>query len=1294
MNTQDDFTSQLPRSGDILNGFPGGLVIYRMHHEDIQAVFRNDAYFQLMGFSDNHIAAIRQGKTFVGVHPEDLLSLQEKTAEFLKSGDELAHIFRVFHDKNHCYHWYRITGSKQYAEDGSTLLYAVYTNITDLQKIQLEMNHLINSSSGGVASYRIENGQLIPSFCSDGIASLFGYTKEEFTLLMNENLFNIIYAGDFLRVKNAVAEAVQTGNTVKISYRVHCKNGNLIWAHLNGQRIGSLEESSKFYASISGMSEDSKMYQEIAAEAADAVYVIDRKNYEILYFYESKKIFPNTEDCMSKRCYEVLQGQNVACPFCNFQNGQAKEDTEVVSQWNDKVYRMHMKETVWNGIPAFIQYLHDVTDEVKIRQEKQRLEQYFQTLVQNLPGGVAVVRYRKDRSFIPEFLSSGFADMTKTTLEQAKETYHQNALSGVHPEDTALLKKQLHEAFMNPDRRYELTYRLICGNGEYIWVRNTLSMLPDESGDLRQYCYIRDITGEYKEQEQLREQYQKLIVQHYRTPGPNVLVVGHCNISQNKILEINDYTGSNALEEYSSNREEFFKNVSDLIMQPEMRKKFLDIYLNEPMLNAYKMKQTEQTLSCLIQLPGDKTGRYAKFNVHLLAEPDSGNITGILTVTDITEQVVSEQVLEKLSLAGYDYVIVLDLITEQYRVFASDERSHYIPNPDGTHAERIKDMLKNYVLPKDKENYKTLLSPAYIEKRLKNESVYTFDFSVSDEDGSIHVKRMTIFAIDLSIGRVGLSRTDVTETVREQQSLLNMLAYTFEMASFIDIGTRRMTMYTRQTVLEDLPAFVMEDYDTQIQKGLGAYEVEGQSLEKIRQMFLLDNMLGQLEQHPLGYDFVCAYQNKDGLRYKKINILWGDRTCRTVCIVRADVTDMLAEERNHKTELENALDFAKKASQAKSDFLSAMSHDIRTPMNAIMGMTALAMYRTTDPDYVAECLNKISLSSKHLLNLINDVLDMSKIEHARIELNHEYIVLKTLIEQVFNMLKPQATEKNQDFDLSFGDISHCCFYGDSLRLNQILINILANAVKFTPEGGSVELQVKEVPSTDNYVKYAFSIRDTGIGMSADMLENIFEPFARSTHVNRVEGTGLGLSITKGLVDCMGGSITVESTEGKGTQFYIQLEFEEAQEELIAAEEKSLSQVTSENSQFLHGRRFLIAEDNEINSEILQSLLEMHGAVSEVKVNGIQAVKAFCENPIGTYDAILMDVQMPEMNGYEATRSIRALKRTDALTIPIIAMTANAFAEDVQAALSAGMNAHVAKPIDMDVLIETLQKKLL
>ena len=371
-----------------------------------------------------------------------------------------------------------------------------------------------------------------------------------------------------------------------------------------------------------------------------------------------------------------------------------------------------------------------------------------------------------------------------------------------------------------------------------------------------------------------------------------------------------------------------------------------------------------------------------------------------------------------------------------------------------------------------------------------------------------------------------------------------------------------------------------------------------------------------------------------------------------------------------------------------------MSHDIRTPMNAIMGMTSLAAAHLDDRARIADCLGKIAISSKHLLSLINDILDMSKIEQSKITLNRVSISLAGLLDQLSAMLGPQARSAGLHFAIRTGDIRHPQFYGDALRINQILINILSNAIKFTPTPGEVELlaEEREPVQGPQYVRYRFKVRDTGIGMEPSFLSHIFEPFTRGGGATRVEGTGLGLSITKGLVDRMGGEISVESRPHKGTTFCVELEFEWCAKQMQEVETPVFSMLQDGDRAFVDCR-FLIAEDNEINAEILSELLRIEGADAAVVSDGAQVVEAFAKAQPGTYDAILMDIQMPVMNGYEATRAIRRLHRADAREIPILAMTANAFSEDVQAAMEAGMNAHLAKPVDVNVLRAELRRAL-
>ncbi len=396
---------------------------------------------------------------------------------------------------------------------------------------------------------------------------------------------------------------------------------------------------------------------------------------------------------------------------------------------------------------------------------------------------------------------------------------------------------------------------------------------------------------------------------------------------------------------------------------------------------------------------------------------------------------------------------------------------------------------------------------------------------------------------------------------------------------------------------------------------------------------------------------------------------------------------------------ETAKKAAEQASLAKSEFLSRMSHEIRTPMNGIIGMTEIARRNSDDPEKVDDCLKKVSLSSKHLMSLINDVLDMSKIESGKIQLKNELFDLRAFLENIENIYSVQAEEKGIEFKISlFGNID-ALIGGDSLRLNQILTNLLSNAFKFTPKGGKVVLNVSELKHEGNTVLLRFAVKDNGVGIKQENLEKIFEAFeqenAEVTH--KYGGTGLGLSIVKKFSELMGGSVKVRSVFGKGSEFEVELPFTvtDRSHTIEWKTERDNSDRASDNKVYdFNGKHILLAEDNELNREIATELLgDSTGAIIDEAENGQMAVSLFEESEIGYYDLILMDIQMPVMDGFEATRIIRAMNRPDASAVPIFAMTANAFAEDEEKSIQAGMNAHLSKPLEISAVLAAMNEIL-
>ena len=580
-----------------------------------------------------------------------------------------------------------------------------------------------------------------------------------------------------------------------------------------------------------------------------------------------------------------------------------------------------------------------------------------------------------------------------------------------------------------------------------------------------------------------------------------------------------------------------------------------------------------------------------------------------------------------------------------------------------------------------------------------------------------------------------------------------------------------------------------------------------------------------------GYECICRMPRKDGsCSWIKVSGMFSDQKVNDIPVIYAtfiDVTEAVEQKElqqqleKRSQELQAALQAAEVANREKSDFLSRMSHDIRTPMNAIMGMTDIASAHIDTPEKVQDCLRKISLSSQHLLGLINDVLDMSKIESGKMTLAEEVIELPEVMDTIVSIIQSSVKVRQQQFDVRLRHIRHeqlCC---DSLRLRQVLINVLSNASKFTPPGGTVSFDIEETAS-ENAAKawFKFTVRDTGIGIKPEFLRDIFKPFTREkdSRIDKTEGSGLGMAISKKIVDLMGGTIEVSSEVGTGTEFTIRLPLpiselelgnfkfsdlkiivvdddvivcehttellrqigirsdwetcgQRAVQKVLAAHQAGepydavildcrmpdqdgvetaaiirraiseplpiilisaydsadvetkarqagvngfmtkpvfmstlcralqryvLGQAAADEQKSktdFSGKRFLLVEDNALNREIAMEMLESAGAVVESACDAAEGAAKFAAAPAGYYDLLLMDVQMPVMNGYEATQKIRASAKTDARTVPIVAMTADAFAEDIIEAKKAGMNSHLAKPLNLATLVREINKQL-
>lgn len=536
---------------------------------------------------------------------------------------------------------------------------------------------------------------------------------------------------------------------------------------------------------------------------------------------------------------------------------------------------------------------------------------------------------------------------------------------------------------------------------------------------------------------------------------------------------------------------------------------------------------------------------------------------------------------------------------------------------------------------------------------------------------------------------------DVTERVLEHQIVAKLSGMDSEVIGLLNVSNGRYELKDITGNFDKSKLIPRGDFEKEIKLRLNQMLIPTER-DSIPQLFEIPNIVARLNEKEPYYIHYSVVDKENNLCRKRMRFCYLDATKEEILYSRTDITSMYEKEQQQLRQTEDALGVAKKASEAKNEFFSRMSHDMRTPMNGILGLAELAEDED-DPKVLKDNYRKIKASGEYLLGLINDTLDFQKIESGKLTLEPRIVSAAEVRESIVSMIQGSAAAKGVHFHVVREVLDETEFLRiDVMRLRQIVINLLSNAVKFTPAGGTVELGIRTLRKTEHHQYNEITVTDTGIGMSKDFLENgIFNPFSQESNkiTSTYAGTGLGLSIAKRLVELMGGIICVESQLGVGTTFTIQLEFERVNESDV---KKMLHENEDHNEQTtekLHGRKILMAEDHPLNAEIARKMLEKVGCQVTWVKDGKKCVENFQDSEIGHYDMILMDIRMPNMTGLEAARAIRKLDRTDARTITILAITANAYDEDVQLSLQAGMNGHISKPLQPHILYETMSKNL-
>lgn len=661
-------------------------------------------------------------------------------------------------------------------------------------------------------------------------------------------------------------------------------------------------------------------------------------------------------------------------------------------------------------------------------------------------------------------------------------------------------------------------------------------------------------------------------------------------------------------------------------------------------------------------------------------------------ISDMTEFIREKEQNNILSALTMDYtsLVLCDLKQDTVEVIKQDASCAEMNWH--SYSESLNYFYDNVLMKDSCPNYMDILSNASLMRTLKEQGSLEWHFQiVPDENGISNLGARAVFLYeDLNHFKIIMGFRPIDEIVKRekvlelQREIIEGLGKEYFSVLLLELDSGQIFSYREVGENGKRIADFCRKYGNQWCELLPAYAdeiVTDESRENFLDQLSLDALCSNQDDFSMTYEFktgdrIIYHQTRIAYVYKK------DRS-RVAVIGTRNIDDLIKKERMQEAKLKEAYIVAEEANKAKTDFLNNMSHDIRTPMNVILGYNELMKQYLTDPILV-DYQNKIEQSGKLLLSIINNVLDMARIESGKMVVEERAEQIGLVVEEIESVFESSAQEKNIVFTTSV-DVDHTHVLWDGFKVREILMNLVGNAFKYTPDGGHIAIDVKELDcARSGYVRIQTQVKDTGIGMSEDYLPTLFDSFSReyNTTIGKVSGTGLGMAIVKNLVDMMDGEICVKSKLGEGTCFTLTFEHKiadadsiEWNQELDVLDEKSI----------LEGKRVLLVEDNELNAEIAMAILEQSGLILDRVEDGLACVNRLSEVDADLYDLILMDIQMPNMNGYEATRRIRQFENVKKASIPILAMTANAFEEDKKMAIEAGMNGHISKPIDVNVL---------
>jgi len=1235
-------------------------------------------------------------------------------------GKEICRSFRTYH-KAKGFQWTKMDIKHIGEHEGGQVYLCALSALSD---------ELALHSPGGIFTYSAEPDEQF-DFVSQNLLNLLGYTRQEFTEKFRNRFSQMVWKEDRARVLAEIDRQIAHGEYDTCEYRIERGDGQLIWVHDEGHIVTESGGKRKFYVVIVDNTRDMEERKRLAAANEELTRLVSGIPAGIIVYrlrdgalsfitaneYACSRLHVTPENFggqaqtwFSKyvhpddlpQVFERMDALRSRLPQVGILFRYSSSDGGEYRRIRLDASNIRQPD----GSSLIFSVLHDVTDEEQARSELENNQRKLQLAV----DGAQLAVWEYD---IPgRAISAAGSGRAPHGLHGIVRDVPASTLGFFEEREIPRVRRMYEDIDAGKSSASGDFWEKPVGGGNPRCMRITYSVVPDKDGrPLKAYGISQDITAQKLEEMRFRAALQSLL-----SANPESLCAFQLNLTANRCLAVAGTSDFSIRTLQSETADGLFSNILALITNPADREGFSRVFRRDAIVRSFE--EGAAGLSFDYRRSGENGGTlWVRTFLNLLRNPETNDIEGVIYSLDISKLKQNEAIFRVITDKEYDYVALLharsgkiEFLNMSSRITPVYREKLQRPGTLFDFDEIRRFTAGSWVHEDDREGYLRNSPVDVVRRELDRNGNYELNLRghYAGQPDSLMCRKIQHYYLDDEKDTILITQTDVTESyLRQQREVELARAEAERVRGILDSVTSGICVLR----MPDPDHLCISYVNHQLYRILGFLPQDGAEEESsaLVEAYFRDAFVGVhpddrervMKTFRDNYDSDCfsvGYYRTLGAGGKyywiKEDVKLRESTAESK-VFYATYQDVgeevrLQDELTGRLEKEKILrEEAQAANAAKSEFLSRMSHDIRTPMNGIIGMTRIAR-RQENPPRTEDCLGKIEVSSNYLLGLINDILDMTRIESGEVELHAEPYPAEEFYRYLDSVIRPLCAEKNQTFLVTGAADPGFVPLLDKLRINQIFFNLLSNAVKYTPEGGTVEYHLEETVSGGKMRLTAF-VRDNGIGIGDEFRKRLYEPFSqegRSADPDAVgNSTGLGLAIVKHLVDMMHGTVTAESAVGRGSTFTVS-----AEADCIPVGDYHAiygAKASAGAKKRLSGKRVLLCEDNSLNQEIAVSILAEAGMTAETAENGLVGTEMFQKAPAGYYDFILMDIRMPFLDGYEATKAIRASGKADAASVPIVAMTADAYDSDVGKCIAIGMNAHISKPISPEAVYATL-----